>query len=61
MKAVIKHPDSKWSYASWIISFFPEHHSCLHPFFGSGAVLFNKPRSNIEKVNNMDEKMMCKG
>lgn len=54
MKAIAKYPGSKWSLASWIISFFPEHHSYLEPFFGSGAVLFNKPRSNIETVNDLD-------
>lgn len=54
MKAVVKYPGSKWSLASWIISHFPEHHSYLEPFFGSGAVLFNKPRSHIETVNDLD-------
>lgn len=54
MKAVAKYPGSKWSLASWIISFFPEHHSYLEPYFGSGAVLFNKPRSHIETVNDLD-------
>ena len=54
MKAVMKYPGSKWALAKWIISFFPEHHSYLEPFLGSGAVLFNKPRSNIETVNDMD-------
>lgn len=54
MKAVAKYPGSKWSIAEWIINFFPEHHSYLEPFFGSGAVLFNKARSNIETVNDMD-------
>lgn len=54
MKAVIKYPGSKWGLADWIISFFPKHHSYLEPFFGSGAVLFNKPRSNIETVNDLD-------
>ena len=54
MNAVIKYPGSKWSLADWIISFFPEHHSYLEPFFGSGAVLFNKPRSHIETVNDLD-------
>lgn len=54
MKALMKYPGSKWSIAKWIISFFPKHHSYLEPFFGSGAVLFNKPRSNIETVNDLD-------
>ena len=54
MKAIMKYPGSKWSIAKWIISFFPDHHSYLEPFFGSGAVLFNKPRSNIETVNDLD-------
>lgn len=40
--------------ASWIVSLLPPHHSYLEPFFGSGAVLFNKPRSNIETVNDLD-------
>lgn len=54
MKAVMKYPGSKWGLARWIISFLPEHHSYLEPFFGSGAVLFNKPRSDIETVNDLD-------
>lgn len=54
MPAVIKYPGAKWSIAKWIISHFPEHHSYLEPFFGSGAVLFSKERSNIETVNDLD-------
>lgn len=54
MKAILKYPGSKWGLAKWIISFFPEHHSYLEPFFGSGAVLFNKSRSHIETVNDLD-------
>lgn len=54
MKAIMKYPGSKWSIANWIIDLFPEHHSYLEPFFGSGAVLFNKQRSNIETVNDLD-------
>ncbi len=54
MKAVIKYPGSKWSLAKWIISMFPEHHSYLESFFGSGAVLFNKSRSHIETINDLD-------
>ncbi len=54
MKAILKYPGSKWGLAKWIISFFPEHHSYLEPFFGSGAVLFHKSRSHIETVNDLD-------
>lgn len=54
MKAIMKYPGSKWSLTDWIISFFPDHHSYLEPFLGSGAVFFNKPRSNIETVNDLD-------
>lgn len=58
MRTIVKYPGSKWSMADWIISFFPEHHSYLEPFFGSGAVLFNKPRSNIETVNDLDNNVV---
>lgn len=54
MNAVFKYPGSKWSIASWIIGFFPRHHSYLEPYFGSGAVLFTKERSAIETVNDRD-------
>lgn len=54
MNAILKYPGAKWSLAERIISRFPPHHSYLEPFFGSGAVLFNKPRSHIETVNDLD-------
>ena len=54
MNAIFKYPGSKWGIAEWIISFFPEHHSYLEPFAGSLGVLFRKPRSNIETVNDLD-------
>ena len=54
MTAVVKYPGAKWSIAKWVISHFVEHHSYLEPYFGSGAVLFSKPRSNIETVNDLD-------
>lgn len=54
MKNILKYSGAKWGIASWIIGFFPKHHSYLEPFFGSGGVFFRKPRSNIETVNDID-------
>lgn len=58
MNTILKYPGSKWAIADWIIRFFPDHHSYLEPFFGSGAVLFKKPRSNIETVNDLDNEVI---
>lgn len=54
MKSVIKYPGSKWNIAPKLVELIPEHHSYVEPFFGSGAVLFNKPVSDIETVNDLD-------
>lgn len=51
---ILHYPGSKWSMADWIISHFPEHQTYLEPFFGSGAVLFSKQRSQLETVNDLD-------
>ncbi|MED4572628.1 DNA adenine methylase [Brevibacillus agri] len=51
---ILHYPGSKWSMADWIIEHMPEHETYLEPFFGSGAVLFNKPPSKIETVNDLD-------
>ena len=51
-KAVLKYPGSKWRLANWIISHFPEHSNYIEPFFGSGAVLFNKLPVHNEIAND---------
>lgn len=53
MRAVLKYPGSKWNIASQLVEMIPEHHSYVEPFFGSGAVLFNKPVSDIETINDL--------
>ncbi|BAW17095.1 putative D12 class N6 adenine-specific DNA methyltransferase [Streptococcus intermedius] len=55
MKSILRYPGSKWNLAHKIIELFPAHKSYLEPFFGSGAVLFNKPSSSIETVNDLND------
>lgn len=54
MNAILNYPSAKWGMAKQIVSIMPPHRSYLEPFFGSGAVLFNKPPSAIETVNDID-------
>lgn len=54
MKAILNYPGAKWGMAEMICNMMPAHRSYLEPFFGSGAVLFNKPKSPIETINDMD-------
>lgn len=54
MRNVLKYPGSKWNVAKQIVQLIPEHHSYVEPYFGSGAVLFNKNPSEIETVNDLD-------
>ena len=55
MKAVMKYPGSKWALAKWIISFFPEHHSYLEPFFGSGAGMNFNPHGKQMHIDDYME------
>ena len=57
MRQVLKYPGSKWRIANWITQKIPKHHSYIEPFFGSGAVLFNKAPSKIETINDLDNRI----
>lgn len=54
MRTAIKWPGAKWSYAEWIAAYIPPHKAYLEPFFGSGAVFFQKPQSTYETINDLD-------
>ena len=54
MRTLLNYPGAKWGMAKEIVAIMPQHRSYLEPFFGSGAVLFNKPPSAIETVNDID-------
>lgn len=54
MNTLLNYPGAKWGMAKEIVALMPPHRSYVEPFFGSGAVLFNKPPSAIETVNDID-------
>lgn len=54
MKSVLKYPGAKNRLAPWIVGYIPRHDVYLEPYAGSLAILFNKPRSHIETVNDLD-------
>ena len=54
MNTLLNYPGAKWGMAREIVALMPPHRSYLEPFFGSGAVLFNKPPSAIETINDID-------
>ncbi|MBC2266160.1 DNA adenine methylase [Listeria booriae] len=58
MKRILNYPGSKWNMASWIIDHMPKHDVYLEPFFGSGAVFFNKERAKIETINDIDSRIV---
>lgn len=54
MNPILKYPGAKWRIAEWIIERMPYHVGYVEPFFGSGAVFFNKPKSKIETISDLD-------
>jgi DNA adenine methylase len=58
VKRVLNYPGSKWSMANWIIEHMPKHEVYLEPFFGSGAVFFNKPKKVVETINDIDDRLI---
>ncbi|MCG7406752.1 DNA adenine methylase [Paenibacillus sp. ACRRX] len=51
---ILHYPGSKWSMTDWIINNMPQHATYLEPFFGSGAIFFNKEPSLLETINDLD-------
>ena len=55
MRTVLKYPGAKNRIAKWICEYIPPHGVYLEPFFGSGAVFFNKEPAKIETINDLDD------
>ena len=57
---ILKYPGSKNKIADKIIALFPDNYrnmTYLEPFFGSGAVFFQKAPSIIETINDLNEEV----
>jgi DNA adenine methylase len=53
IKPILKYPGAKWSMAEWIVGHLPPHVHYVEPFFGSGAVFFNKRPAKHEVINDL--------
>lgn len=53
-RPALRYYGGKFNLAPWIISFFPPHKNYCEPCCGACSVLFQKPRSPLETVNDLD-------
>lgn len=54
MKTILKYPGAKNRIVDWICGYIPPHEVYCEPYFGSGAVFFNKAPCKIETLNDLD-------
>lgn len=55
---ILRYPGAKHRVAPWIVSHFPKHRIYCEPFMGSLSVLFAKPRTAVEVVNDTDGRIV---
>ena len=51
---ILRRLGNKQHIAEKIIKYFPQHKYYVEPFFGSGGMFFNKPKSPFNVVNDLD-------
>jgi len=54
-RPVVRYHGGKWKLAPWIISHFPDHGKYVESFGGGANVLLQKPRSEHEVYNDLDD------
>ena len=54
----LKYPGAKWRVADWILSLLPAHQVYVEPYFGSGAIFFNKRPSKSEYLNDINAEVV---
>lgn len=57
-KSGIPYYGGKYNMLQHILPLIPPHVSYLEPFCGGGTVLFNKPQSKVETINDLDSGLM---
>lgn len=57
-RPVLRYYGGKWVLAPAIIPHFPPHRIYCEPFGGAASVLIQKPRSEIEVYNDLDEEIV---
>lgn len=58
MNSPIKWRGGKRNLRNHIIEMIPEHHCYVEPFFGAGWVLFQKEKSKVEVINDIDRNVI---
>lgn len=58
MRTPITYYGGKQRLAKKIVSMLPPHKIYCEPFFGGGAVYFEKPKSKVEIINDIDNRLI---
>jgi DNA adenine methylase len=58
MDSIFPYIGGKTQLADWIIDNMPEHDCYVEVFGGSAAILLNKPRSNVEVYNDLNDDLV---